>query len=407
MNMSPSKVRPTGVSVVIPCLNEEKTIGQAVKSALKAIRGLRMSGEVIVADNGSNDESTEIAKKAGARIVEVPIKGYGAALHNGIQAAKYKWVAFADADLSYPFENLPTLIQPLKNGTAEFVLGTRLNGVIEPKAMPFLNRYLGTPVLSFLIRFFFGLPVSDCNSGFRALLTAKYDELNLTCPGMEYASEMLIRVTQHGLKYAEVPIRFCKDQRDRPPHLNRWSDGWRHLRFILGNASKNWLVLGPFTVSCLLFLTAFGLSFQNPGMEMSHLRYHSAFLCVAFALPLLLIALSSLLIQMALHYSHQVETEFTAGIHRFSEGNLPILGALFFFFCMACQTLILFISWKNSGFGQLAEGGLLIRIMISAVIGSFLFMLDIGAGILKLIPFDQAKTSHSKGKLSENKNKVA
>jgi len=243
-------------------LNESETISRAVREAVLGIRNSGLQGEVVVADNGSSDGSQAIAIDAGARVVPASLKGYGAALDTGIRSALYDYVVFADADLSYPFAEIPSLIAPLRDTGAEFVLGSRLLGTIQSGAMPLLNRYLGTPILSLLIRRLYNIRTSDCNSGMRAVLRQRYLDLGLRCPGMEYASEMLIRVSQRNLRYAEVPISFHKDQRNRPPHLKRWRDGWRHLRFILGNATSSSVIIFPAVLSVIFLIFPLFLSFR-------------------------------------------------------------------------------------------------------------------------------------------------
>jgi glycosyltransferase involved in cell wall biosynthesis len=228
--------RPLGFSIVIPCLNEQRTIAQAVRAAQLCLTNVGLPGEVIVADNGSLDSSPSLAQAEGARVVVVREPGYGSALNQGILQAKYAFVGFADADLSYPFVEFESLLLPLLRDEADFVLGSRLRGRVESQAMPLLNRYLGTPVLSFCIRLVAGQRVSDCNSGMRVLRRDHYEQLELNCMGMEYASEMLIRAAQKSLRFGEVPITFKKDERGRPSHLRRWRDGFRHLRFIVGCA---------------------------------------------------------------------------------------------------------------------------------------------------------------------------
>lgn len=230
----PQNRSPKTISLVIPCLNESHTIAKAVSDASINARKYfsKSKFEVIVADNGSTDGTLEILKKLkDVRVIHVPVRGYGAALHWGIMKAVGKYVLFADADLSYPFSNLKHFIPTL--GQADMVLGSRLAGTIEPGAMPTLNRYLGTPVLTALIRLLYGIPTSDCNSGMRMVSQRFYRQLNMRNSGMEWASELLLKTALHHGRYLEVPILFKRDQRNKPPHLSRWSDGWRHLKAIL------------------------------------------------------------------------------------------------------------------------------------------------------------------------------
>lgn len=221
------------LSVVIPCLNERKTIRRAVTSALKALRDAKLpDSEVIVADNGSTDGTLEVLRKMPAvRLVHVPVRGYGAALHWGILHARGAYVLFADADLSYRFSQLRRFL-PAIHRQFDVVLGSRFLGEIKPGAMPWMHRYLGTPVLTRLIRWLYGLPVTDSNSGMRAIKRSFYKNMHLRNSGMEWASELLIKTAIYGGQYTEVPITLYADQRNRPPHLAAWADGWRHLKAI-------------------------------------------------------------------------------------------------------------------------------------------------------------------------------
>lgn len=220
-----------GLTILIPCLNEERTIGRAVREALEVLRHCDTDGEVLVVDNGSHDRSAKLALEAGARVEHAVQRGYGHALRRGFEQAAFQNIAIVDADLSYPMAKIPKLFAKLNSG-CDFVLGNRLRGTIEPKAMPLLNRYLGTPVLSVLLRRLFAIPTFDCNSGLRVFKKSDVLAMNLQSGGMELASEMLVRAAQLKLKYQEVVIPFYRDQRGHRSHLNRWNDGLRHLRLI-------------------------------------------------------------------------------------------------------------------------------------------------------------------------------
>jgi glycosyltransferase involved in cell wall biosynthesis len=271
-----------------------------IEEGKNALQKADVAGEIVVADNGSTDGSQEIAQNLGARVVHITHKGYGAAIDGGIKAAKGTYILFADADMSYPIIELDKMLEPLKMGTADFVLGSRLRGTIEAGAMPFLNRYLGTPFLSLLIKIFYGLKTSDCNSGMRIFHKKIYHPLQLVCTGMEYASEMLIRIGEHQIKYQEVPISFRKDRRDRPPHLKRWRDGWSHLRFILANASWSFLITIPFALSSFFLLFSFFLSLSDLWWPQKPLRLHTCFLLCGLAWPLLMFGVIQILIKSIL-----------------------------------------------------------------------------------------------------------
>lgn len=227
------------VSFVIPCLNEEKTLAKAIAFCDEAIYKLGTKCEIVVSDNGSTDESIEIAASLGARVVHAPQKGYGNALIHGIKQSVGKYIVMGDADATYDFRQAVSFIEIMrKEVDTDMVIGSRLKGRIEPGAMPFLHRYLGTPVLSFLIRMFFKLNISDCNCGMRAFTKEAFNRMSLISGGMEFASEMLIKAGVLNLNVKEVNISLYQDTRGRPPHLKTWRDGWRHLKFILTFAPK-------------------------------------------------------------------------------------------------------------------------------------------------------------------------
>jgi len=216
------------LSIVIPCLNEKDTIGLVVQKAMTSLQKLGLQGEVLVSDNGSNDGSVQIANNLGARVVPCSRKGYGNALKSGLSSAAGKYLIMGDADDSYNFAEIDDFIKYLQKDN-DIVIGTRLRGKIEKGAMPFLHRYLGTPVLTFIINMLFGTKISDCNCGMRGVRKDAFEKLNLESSGMEFASEMIIKAGILKLKIKEIPISFYRDKRNRSPHLNTWRDGWRHL----------------------------------------------------------------------------------------------------------------------------------------------------------------------------------
>ncbi|MCA1899811.1 MAG: glycosyltransferase family 2 protein [Chloroflexi bacterium] len=245
------------LSIVMPCLNEAETLETCIRKAQGFLKESRIEGEVVIADNGSADGSQEIAKNCGARLVNVPQKGYGSALMGGIAAARGEYVVMGDADDSYDFTNLQPFISALDDG-ADLVMGNRFKGGIMPGAMPFLHRYLGNPVLSGLARAFFKSKVGDFHCGLRGFRRQAILDLNLQTTGMEFASEMVVKAALRGLKVVEVPTALYPDGRTRPPHLRTWSDGWRHLKFLLLYSPK-WLFFYPG-----IFMTLFGLLVSIP-----------------------------------------------------------------------------------------------------------------------------------------------
>jgi glycosyltransferase involved in cell wall biosynthesis len=241
------------LTILMPCLNEELTVGACIAQARAFLQQAGIRGEVLIADNGSDDGSPALARSMGARVVHVNERGYGAALREGIRQARGRWVIMGDSDLSYDFTALQPFMQALHNG-AELVVGNRFAGGLAPGAMPWLHRYLGNPVLSFIGRRFFGGPIRDFHCGLRGFSREAMLRLDLIAPGMEFASEMIIKALQAELQVVEVPTTLAKDGRNRSPHLNTWRDGWRHLRFLLLYAPR-WLFLYPG-----LTLTLAGLS---------------------------------------------------------------------------------------------------------------------------------------------------
>ncbi|HYN95017.1 MAG TPA: glycosyltransferase family 2 protein [Pilimelia sp.] len=251
------------VTVLLPCLNEAETLAVCVRKAADSLAALGVRGEVLVSDNGSTDGSQEIAEAAGARVVHAPVRGYGGALLNGIATARGRYIIMADADDSYDLANLEPFVTALRAGH-DLVMGNRFRGGIAPGAMPFLHRYLGNPVLSRLGRSLFGLgEVRDFHCGIRGFARDRVRALDLCMPGMEFASEMVVRAALAGYDIVEVPTTLRPDGRSRPPHLRTWRDGWRHLRFLLVFAPRQ-TVVWPGAILLLLGLVGTGALVTGP-----------------------------------------------------------------------------------------------------------------------------------------------
>lgn len=231
------------LSVVMPCLNEAETLAVCIQKAQAFFDRENIQGEVIIADNGSTDGSQQIAQDLNATVVNVSQKGYGSALRGGIEAANGKFIIMGDADDSYDFTNLMPYVLKLREGN-DLVMGNRFKGGIKKDAMPFLHKYLGNPVLSFIGRLFFKSKIGDFHCGLRGFSKEAYYKMELKTAGMEFASEMIVKASLKNLKIVEVPTILSPDGRSRPPHLNTWRDGWRHLRFLV-LYSPNWLFLIP------------------------------------------------------------------------------------------------------------------------------------------------------------------
>jgi glycosyltransferase involved in cell wall biosynthesis len=266
------------LSILMPCLNEVETLEFCIKEAQTFLSLSGVRGEVVVADNGSTDGSIELAEELGARVVRVPVRGYGAALFFGSMACFGAYIIMADSDASYDLANLGDFVKELRSGK-DLVMGNRFRGGIMPGAMPWKNRYIGNPILSFVGRLLFGSQVGDFHCGLRGYRKDVFMKLDLRTTGMEFASEMVIKAQLLGLKVSEVPTVLRPDGRSRPPHLRPWRDGWRHLRFML-MYSPSWLfvypgmlvaVLASVVTACLLCFAEGSVvhDFRLPGLLLS------------------------------------------------------------------------------------------------------------------------------------------
>jgi hypothetical protein len=256
-----TSAQPPELTILMPCLNEARTLGTCIGKAKQFLEGAGIRGEILVADNGSTDGSQALARNLGARVVDVPTRGYGAALIAGIEAARGRYVIMGDSDDSYNFADLSGYLESLRAGN-QLVMGNRFAGGIKPGAMPLLHRWLGNPVLSFIGRLLFQTPVRDFHCGLRGFDRRSIASLELRCEGMEFASEMVVKASLRGLRIAEVPTTLSPDGRDRPPHLRTWRDGWRHLRFLL-LFSPRWMFLYPGLALTLLGVSSLALLSQG------------------------------------------------------------------------------------------------------------------------------------------------
>jgi glycosyltransferase involved in cell wall biosynthesis len=266
------------VSIIMPCLNEAETLETCIRKAQWFLAENDLAGEVIIADNGSDDGSQEIARRLNAIVVNVPTKGYGSALKGGIAAARGRYIIMGDADDSYDFSNLNPFIAKLRNGY-DLVMGNRFRGGIESGAMPFLHRYLGNPVLTGIGKLLFGSPCNDFHCGLRGFRKDAIANLELQTTGMEFASEMVVKATLHKMQITEVPTTLSPAGRTRPPHLNTWRDGWRHLRFLL-MYSPRWLFFYP---GIFLILGGFLATLSLlPSPKVHSLLYSSTAMTIGF-----------------------------------------------------------------------------------------------------------------------------
>ncbi|MCI8566705.1 MAG: glycosyltransferase family 2 protein [Lachnospiraceae bacterium] len=338
------------LTILMPCLNEAETLETCIRKAKTYLETSGVEGEILIADNGSTDGSQEIARRCGARVVDVAERGYGAALIGGCQAAKGTYVIMGDADDSYDFLHLDPFVEKLREGY-DLVMGNRFKGGIEPGAMPPLHRYLGNPVLSFIGRLFYPSKIGDFHCGLRGYNRESIGKLGLQTTGMEYASEMVVKATLYKLKIAEVPTTLKKDGRSHAPHLRSFRDGWRHLKFLLMH-SPNWLFLYPGVVFVALgLLLLIGLMFGPVAiggitLDIHTMLYGSAFTIIGvstieFALFTKTYAKNSGFIP--------VNTEHT---DKFTEDRVILAGAVLLLLGIVA-TVFALVVWSRTSFGAL------------------------------------------------------
>jgi glycosyltransferase involved in cell wall biosynthesis len=342
------------LTVLMPCLNEAQTLATCIRKARACLERLGLAAEVVVADNGSTDGSQHIACAAGARVVNVVERGYGAALYEGTLQSRGRYIIMADADDSYDFSTLDPFVDELRKG-ADLVMGNRFAGGIHTGAMPWKNRHIGNPALSTIGRLFFHAPVSDFHCGMRGFSRDAFATMRLQTTGMEFASEMVIKATLLDLRIAEVPTTLSKDGRTRPPHLRPWRDGWRHLRFML-LYSPRWLFLYPGLLLMVLGASVGIPLLAGPIRLTPHVAFdvHTllfafaaivlGFQCVAFAVCARVYALNEGLLPR--------EPLLERALKHFTLETGLIAGALLMVFGFG-GAVAAFVGWSRTGFGPL------------------------------------------------------
>ncbi|MCK9913229.1 MULTISPECIES: glycosyltransferase family 2 protein [Microbacterium] len=376
------------LSILMPCLNEAETLAICIGKAQSYLARSGVSGEVLIADNGSSDGSQQIARDLGARVVAVERKGYGAALIGGIESARGRYVVMGDADDSYDFTNLDPFLERLRAGD-DLVMGNRFRGGIEAGAMPPLHKYLGNPVLTWIGRVLFRSPIRDFHCGLRGFNRQSMLAAELHTTGMEFASEMVVKASLSGMQVSEVPTTLRKDGRSRPPHLRSWRDGWRHLRFLLVY-SPRWLFLWPGLATFLLgvvgtFVLAFGSAqIGQLGLNVATQTYTSALAVVGF--QAVLFALLTKMYAEREGFRLPRSRSFAWLAERVSLESLSIVGLLLF-----CAGLAIFVGqfslWAAAGFGA-QDTQATLRIAIPAtllmVLGAQTVMSGMFLGILNI-----------------------
>lgn len=355
------------LSVILPCLNEAETVAVCVVKAIRHLEQIDVVGEVIVADNGSTDGSQELARRAGARVVHIPTRGYGAAIQGGIAAARGKYVLMADADDSYDLSNLLPFVEKLREGY-ELVMGNRFKGGIEPGAMPLLHR-LGNPVLSGIGKLFFNVPTNDFHCGIRAFDRHAILELDLHTTGMEFASEVVVQASLAKLRTTEVPTTLVKDGRTRPPHLRTWRDGWRHLRFLL-MYSPGWLFLAPALLMLLVGLEGTAITATGP-RRVGRFGLDTGTLVVSSML--IISGVQLCMFWAAAHSFAQAKglvprsSQFEKWMTRFSLER-TVVGGVVLLIAGAIGLGIGVMRWTSVGFGELDRAAQ-IRLLVPSVTG--------------------------------------
>ena len=371
----------TELTILMPCLNEAETLETCIVKAKGYLERSGVDGEVLIADNGSTDGSQEIAKRLGARVVDVPVKGYGAALGAGIAAAKGTYVIMGDSDDSYDFSKLDPFVEELRKG-ADLVMGNRFKGGIEKGAMPPLHRYLGNPVLSAVGRVFYHTPVGDFHCGLRGFNRESILGLHLNTPGMQFASEMVIRATLFGLDIREVPTTLKPDGRSRPPHLRSWRDGWLHLKLLLTFAPY-WLFyypglalfgIGVISFVALMFgpVTIGGVSFDIATMILASALILTGFQMVCFHVLTRIFAVRFNLLPSSARYERLRD--------KISVDNACIVGGLLLLVSIIA-TLAGVFSWGATGFGDMVAAEI-VRPAALAVVSASLGVQIITTGFL-------------------------
>ena len=378
--------REVDVSIVIPCLNEAGTLPDCVADAKEALAALRktcgLSGEIVVADNGSTDGSPEIAERSGARVVHVDRKGYGSALNGGICAARGRYIAMGDADCSYDFREAAPMIVKLRDGY-DLCMGSRFKGRILPGAMPWKNRYIGNPVLTGVLNLLFRSGLSDAHCGLRAFRKEAFERMRLASTGMEFASEMLIKASLLGLKRTEVPVTLRPDARGHDSHLRPWRDGWRHLRFLL-MLSPGWLFHVPSAILGTIGLIIFSILILNPDatvVRIGPISFGDHWMVISGALlaashQTAMFGLATTLFGIRERY--RKATTLLRRVFRLARLEWMLLAGLGCLLLGGGVLVRIILAWSEQGFGPLEE----VRQMIAATTLALIGLQNLFGGFL-------------------------
>jgi glycosyltransferase involved in cell wall biosynthesis len=348
-----NKVVNPDISIVLPCLNEEETLEACLVEIKDMARTNGIKTEIIVADNGSTDSSVPIAARNGAIVVNVPEKGYGSALNHGISAARSEFVLIADSDMSYNFGHAPRFLKELHTG-ADLVMGDRFAGGIAPGAMPSLHKYFGNPVLSLVARLLFQIPVKDFHCGLRAFRKSSYIAASPVTTGMEFATEMVIRMANSGAKIVEVPTELRVDGRSRKPHLRSFPDGWRHLKLMLLYSPKFLQIYPGIILSLVGFVAVFQyILFGKINFIIAEGSLQSAFIAIFMLLFGTQLYLSGMLNIEYARQKNVLRLGPESRLIKFLKSKYAISVAISSFFVGLLVEIPNLVNWSNSNFGYL------------------------------------------------------
>lgn len=352
------------VSIILPCMNEEKTIGICIKKALSTLLQEGLEGEIIVSDN-SSDNSRHIAQKLGAKVVVPETKGYGKAFQEGFRHARGKYILLADADETYDLREMPKFLGPLISNEADFVMGTRIKGVIKRNSMPWLHRYIGNPILTSTLNELFKTKLSDAHCGMRSITREAYDKLDIKTDGMEFASEMIIEGARKKIRITEVPITYYP--RQTPSKLHSWGDGWRHLRFMMLYNPTPFFSIPGFL---LLLLGVFMIVTLSIRGDVETTSLHSFILgSMLLIIGAQMIATGGYMKVYGIVHNRIDKTGITAKLLDYHSLEFGLLFGIFLFFFGLVWGSGVIIKWINSGYGSLSEVETAVSSMTMAALG--------------------------------------
>lgn len=373
------------VTILMPCLNEALTLPGCIRNALEALEMLAqrgLSGEILISDNGSDDGSRELAERAGCRVVRCARRGYGSALMHGSWEARGRFIVIADSDGSYDFREGVAMVEKLIEGN-DLCMGSRFAGEIREGSMPWKNRYLGNPGLTSILNLFFQTGFTDAHCGLRAYTRSAFEMMRLTSPGMEFASEMLVKAALLNLKCAQIPVTLHRDGRDRPPHLRPWRDGWRHLKYLL-LLSPTWLYLVPAALLMLVSVSIFGALLSVPSNQMFRLGPimmgdHWMILAGgAFNLSTVAIIFAAIARVLSIERGYRRQSERFRRVLNLLTIERGIIAGLAFIAVGIIVIASITIGWYQSGYGALSRvremviGTVLVTVGLQAMFSAFL-----------------------------------